>query len=62
MDRGLQGFGSIVRPSRMCGQLWITLSMLLGSLNVTKPKPRDRPDSAFFMTTQSITSPNLSES
>jgi hypothetical protein len=59
MDLGLQGLGSIVRPSRTCGQLWMTLSMLAGSLKVTKPKPRDRPVSAFFITTQSITSPNL---
>ena len=27
MDRGLQGLGSIVRPSRVCGQDWITPSM-----------------------------------
>ena len=83
MDRGLHGFGSIVLPSKEWGQLWITPSMLFGSLNVTKrdnverdnihvtierdnihlnvtkPKPRLRPVSAFFITTQSITSPNL---
>ena len=58
MDRGLQGFGSIVLPSRLCGQLCITVSMLFGSLNVTNPNPRDLPVSAFFITTQSITSPN----
>ena len=59
IDRGLHGFGSIVLPSKECGQLWMTPSMLFGSLNVTKPKPRLRPVSAFFITTQSITSPNL---
>jgi len=37
----------------------MTPSMLFGSLKVTKPKPRLRPVSAFFITTQSITSPNL---
>jgi len=59
IDRGLHGFGSIVLPSKECGQLWMTPSMLFGSLKVTKPKPRLRPVSAFFITTQSITSPNL---
>ena len=35
-----------------------TVSTQLGSLNVTKPNPRDFPVCGFFMTTQSHTSPN----
>ena len=33
------------------------LSYSLGSAKVTKPNPLERPVSAFFMTTQSMTSP-----
>ena len=35
-----------------------TASILEGSAKVTNPKPRDRLVPLFFMTTQSITSPN----
>ena len=54
---GLQALGSMVRPSRECGQLANTASILEGSAKVTKPKPLDRLVLLFFITTQSITSP-----
>lgn len=54
---GLHGFGSIVLPSSVCGPFCSTTLTLLGSAKVTKPKPLDLPDSAFFITTQSMTSP-----
>ena len=40
---GLHDFGSIVLPSRVSGQLAMTASTFAGSLNVTKPNPRERP-------------------
>jgi len=43
----------------MCGPDDRTVSTQAGSLNVTKPKPRDFPVAGFFMTTQSTTSPYL---
>lgn len=46
-------------PSKVCGPFCSTTVTFAGSANVTKPKPLERPDSAFFMTTQSITSPYL---
>lgn len=44
-------------PSRVWGPEDNTISTQLGSLNLTKPNPRDLPVVGFFMTTQSITSP-----
>lgn len=44
-------------PSSVCGPFCNTTVTLAGSAKVTKPNPLDLPDSAFFMTTQSITSP-----
>lgn len=44
-------------PSSVWGPFCSTTVTLAGSAKVTKPNPLDRPDSAFFMTTQSITSP-----
>ena len=40
---GLHDLGSMVLPSRVWGQLAITASTFAGSLNVTKPNPRERP-------------------
>lgn len=46
-----------VRPSRTWGPFCKTTPTLVGSEKVTKPNPLDRPDSVFFITTQSTTSP-----
>ncbi len=45
------------RPSSKCGPDCSTTSTHCGSRNLTKPNPRDLPVVAFFMTTQSTTSP-----
>lgn len=45
-------------PSSIWGPAAWTVSTQLGSLNVTKPNPRDFPVAAFITTTQSATSPN----
>lgn len=46
------------RPSNKCVVLANTFSTQFGSLNVTKPNPLDWPLSVFFITIESITSPN----
>jgi len=48
-----------VLPSKTCGPLARTEETLLGSEKVTKPNPLERPESVFFITTQSTTSPYL---
>lgn len=45
------------RPSSVCGLLANTVPTQLGSLNLTKPKPRDWLVVLSFMITQSTTSP-----
>lgn len=45
------------RPSSVCGLLASTVPTQLGSLNLTKPKPRDWLVVLSFMITQSTTSP-----
>lgn len=46
-------------PSSWWGPFCRTTLTSVGSAKVTKPKPLDRPDSLFFITTQSMTSPYL---
>lgn len=46
-------------PSNVWGPFCNTTETFEGSENVTNPNPLERPDSAFFITTQSITSPYL---
>lgn len=46
-----------ILPSRKCSLTMTTLTVL-GSLNVRKPKPRERPVLLSLMTVHSRTSPN----
>lgn len=57
IPRGVQGLGSMFRPSSVCGLLASTVPTQFGSLNLTNPNPRDWLVVLSFMITQSTTSP-----